>query len=180
MLPQLDGAEVLKPVRERDDATPVLALAARSQIDERVGVLDLGADDYLCKPFDLRELEACCRALLRRGAGQAPGVQQFGVLALDPAAHRLYCNGEPLFLPMREFLLLEIFLSGLGRVMSKDDIADRLFGLDDEPPAMNAVELYVGRLRKRIDGAGLRIRTLRGMGYLAEIDHEIDDRGDAG
>src|SRR5699024_4185071 len=170
MLPQLDGQEVLQRLRKRGDAMPVLVLTARSQVDERVGVLDLGADDYLCKPFEMRELEARTRALLRRRAGQASGLQQFGNLALDAAAHRLYCNDEPLFLPMREFRLLEILLSGVGRVMDKDTLADRLFGLDDDAPAINAVELYIGRLRKRLAGSGVRIRTLRGMGYLAEID----------
>lgn len=170
MLPRLDGQQVLQRLRNRGDATPVLVLTARSEVDERVDMLDLGADDYLCKPFEMRELEARARVLLRRRAGQATGMQHFGRLALDPSARRLYCNDEPLFLPMREFRLLEILLSGLDRVLEKDEIADRLFGLDDDSPAINAVELYIGRLRKRLTGSGVRIRTLRGMGYMAEID----------
>lgn len=179
MLPQLDGQQVLQRLRERGDNTPVLVLTARSQVDERVSVLDLGADDYMCKPFEMRELEARGRALLRRHSGQASGRQHYGKLTLDAAAHRLYCNDEPLFLPMREFRLLEILLSGLGRVMDKDEIADRLFGLDGDPPALNAVELYVGRLRKRLADSGVRIRTLRGMGYLAELEENTQTAADS-
>ncbi|WP_435104075.1 response regulator transcription factor [Arhodomonas sp. AD133] len=169
MIPPPDGFEVLRRLRERGDAIPVLVLTARSEVDDRVGALDRGADDYLVKPFDFRELEARVRALLRRGAGEAAPRQRLGGLTFDPAARRVLCGDAPLDLPNREFRLLEIFLSRPGRVFSKDEIADRLFGLED-PPAPNAIEVYVARLRRRLAGSGVVIRTHRGLGYVAEAD----------
>lgn len=167
MIPAPDGFEVLRQLRERGDATPVLVLTARSEVDDRVGALDRGADDYLVKPFDFRELEARARALLRRGAGEAAPRRRLGALTFDAAARRVLNGDTPLDLPNREFRLLEIFLSHPGRVFSKDEIADRLFGLAD-PPAPNAIEVYVARLRRRLAGSGVAIRTRRGLGYVAE------------
>ncbi len=176
-LPGMSGFELLRRARARRDTTPVLVLTARSEVDDRVGALDLGADDYLVKPFDFRELEARARALLRRGGGEAAGARHFGALKFDPAARRAFLHGQPPDLPNREFRLLEVFLSRPGRVLSKDDIADRLFGLDSLP-APNAIEVYVARLRRRLDGSGVHIRTLRGLGYLVEVDvPPADDTG---
>ena len=166
-LPKLDGLRVLAGMRERGDSTPVLMLTARDGIEDRVQALDVGADDYLGKPFDFREFEARCRVLLRRARGQASEVVQIGGFQFDNAAHRVSLNGEPIELPNREYRLLEILVGRLGQVVGKDEIGNGLFGFDDEA-GPNAIELYVGRLRKKLAGAPLRITTVRGVGYLLE------------
>jgi two-component system, OmpR family, response regulator TctD len=165
-LPKKDGFSVLRALRNRGDRTPVLMLTARSDIEDRVGALDVGADDYLSKPFDFREFDARCRALLRRSQGLASGVTVLGTLVFDRGAKTAKLGDVPLSLPNREYRLLEIFVGNLGRVLSKDQIASQLFGFDDEA-GVNAIELYVGRLRRKL-GTALTIRTMRGMGYVAE------------
>ena len=172
-LPRLDGLRLLADLRERGDTTPVLMLTARDGIEDRVKALDAGADDYLAKPFDFREFEARCRVLVRRSRGQASEVLQIGSLAFDNAAHRLTLGGEIIDLPNREYRLLEILLGRLGQLVSKDEIAKSLFGFDDEA-GPNAIELYIGRLRKKLAGAPLRIVTVRGAGYLAEPSDVAD------
>jgi two-component system, OmpR family, response regulator TctD len=167
-LPKMDGFEVLRALRKRGSKTPVLMLTARAAIEDRVSALDVGADDYLAKPFDFRELEARCRALLRRSQGLAADVTTVGPLEFDRTAKAVRLRGVPLILPNREFRLLEIFIGALGRMLSKEQIAAKLFDFDDEA-GPNAIELYVGRLRKKLDGA-LNIRTIRGSGYIAETD----------
>jgi len=182
MLPDMDGAQILATRREAGDSTPFLVVTARSRIDDRVDVLDLGADDYLVKPFDLRELEARVRVLLRRGAGQADNRIRHGELIFDRSANQIFLNGTPFDLPNREFRLLEIFLSRPGQVLSKDILTDHLFGLSIDSPSPNAIEVYVGRLRRRLEGSGVEIRTLRGRGYVAEFpkgDGDGDADGDA-
>lgn len=174
MLPDMDGAQLLSARRSAGDSTPFLVVTARSRIDDRVDVLDLGADDYLVKPFDLRELEARVRVLLRRGAGQANNCIRHGELVFDRTAHQVFHNGTPLDLPNREFRLLEIFLSRPGQVLNKDILTDHLFGLSIDPPSPNAIEVYVGRLRRRLEGSGVTIRTLRGRGYVAEFPNEAE------
>jgi two-component system response regulator TctD len=164
MLPKADGFAILKRLRARGLAVPVLILTARSQVDDRVGALDIGADDYLVKPFDFRELEARARALLRRRQGAATNLITCGALTLDRAARTAAVAGEPLALTRRELTLLEILASRIGRVFGKDELMDQLFGLD-ESGSENAVEQYVARLRRKLQGAGLEIRTLRGLGY---------------
>lgn len=166
-LPRMNGLSLLAGLRGRGDATPVLMLTARDGIEDRVNALDVGADDYLGKPFDFREFEARCRVLLRRNRGQAAGVVQIGGFVFDSAAHRASCDGEAIELPNREFRLLEILIGRIGQVVSKDEIANGLFGFDDEA-GPNAIELYVGRLRKRLAAAPLRIVTVRGAGYMIE------------
>ena len=168
-LPRMSGQTVLRRLRRRCQRTPVLVLTARSDVDAKVSVLDVGADDYLVKPFDFRELEARCRALLRRPHGLAASTAEFGNLTLDIAAKRVSVAGRTVELGGREFRLLELLLSHRGRVLSKAALLDRLFGLDDAV-APNAVELYVSRLRRKLDGSAVHIRTLRGMGYVAELD----------
>jgi two-component system response regulator TctD len=169
MLPGLTGQAVLQRLRQRRSRTPVLVLTARSDVDDKVGVLDYGADDYLVKPFDFRELEARCRALLRRPHGMAASAVEFGNLVFDAAAKRVSVAGQAVELGTREFRLLELLLAHRGRVLSKDVLIEQLFGLDD-PVAPNAIELYVSRLRRKLEGSAVRIRTLRGMGYVAELD----------
>jgi len=173
-LPRLDGFGILRSLRAKGKKTPVLMLTARSEIEDRVGALDVGADDYLLKPFDFREFDARCRALLRRSQGLASGTTRIGGLLFDRAAKTATLDGVLLDLPRREYRLLEIFIGNLGRVLSKDDIASQLFDFDDEA-GPNAIELYVGRLRKKL-GDTLTIRTMRGMGYVAEgrVSEESD------
>jgi two-component system response regulator TctD len=168
-LPRMDGFEVLRRLRRRGDATPVLILTARAEVDDRVDALDIGADDYLVKPFDFRELEARSRVLLRRQAGAASAQRTYGRLLFDELARRVFIDEEALELPQREYRLLEIFLAAVGRVLSKEEIADHLFGIEDVV-GPNVVELYVGRLRKKLEGTGVRIRTLRGLGYVADVE----------
>lgn len=172
-LPRKDGFALLRSLRQRGSRTPVLMLTARSNIEDRVGALDVGADDYMSKPFDVREFDARCRALLRRSQGVASGVTTIGALVFDRGAKTAKLDGVPLKLPNREYRLLEIFVGNVGRVLSKDDIASRLFDFDDEAGA-NAIELYVGRLRKKLDGF-LTIRTMRGLGYVAEAHSPDED-----
>ncbi|HUN10973.1 MAG TPA: response regulator transcription factor [Rhabdaerophilum sp.] len=169
MLPHLDGFSILRRLRERKDRTPVLVLTARSQIEDRVSALDLGADDYLVKPFDFRELEARVRALLRRQTGSATNVVRCGLLTIDRAGRVAELDGRPLDLTRRELTLLEILATRPGRVFPKDELIDQLFGLDDEP-SENAVEQHMARLRRKIAGAGVEIRTLRGLGYQMVTD----------
>lgn len=166
-LPRMDGTEILANLRARGDKTPVLMLTARADIEDRVAALDSGADDYLAKPFDFREFEARCRALLRRPQGQAEAVLRIGQLSIDMAARRVSLGDAVLELPNREFSLLEILVGRLGRVVTREEIAAKLFGFDDEA-GPNAIDLYVGRLRRKIAEGGLRITTVRSVGYLAE------------
>jgi two-component system response regulator TctD len=169
-LPGMDGFAILRALRRRGSRTPVLMLTARSEIRDRVGALDVGADDYLSKPFDFREFDARCRALLRRSQGSASNITRVGRLTFDRANKVAQIGDTQLRLPNRELRLLEIFLANVGRVVSKDQIASQLFEFDDEA-GPNAIELYVCRLRQKLDPA-LTIRTIRRLGYIAEA---VDD-----
>ena len=164
MLPGVDGVTILQRMRREGVATPVLMLTARVDIDARVSALDLGADDYLTKPFDYRELDARVHALLRRGAGDSTDLLQCGGVVLDRKARSVTVDGEPVELTRRELTLLEIIASRPGRVFSKEELVDRLFSLDDSP-SQNAVEQYIARLRRKLAHGRIEIRTLRGLGY---------------
>ncbi len=148
-LPVMDGVEVLRALRRRGSKVPVLMLTARSDVKYRVDALDVGADDYLAKPFDFREFTARCRALLRRSQGIASSETAVGGLVLDRTAKVVRVGDTQLTLPNREYRLLEILIGSLGRVLSKDQIAAQLFDFDDEASG-NAIELYVGRLRRKL------------------------------
>jgi len=165
-LPGLDGMSILRRMRSRGDRTPVLVLTARSAIDDRIDGLDLGADDYLAKPFDVREFLARCRALLRRGKGEAIDRIEFGSIVFDGIAKTIRMNNTQILLPNREFRLLEILLRSRGRVLDKEQIAEQLFDFDHET-GPNAIEVYVARLRKKLTG-GLVIKAIRGLGYTIE------------
>ncbi len=167
-LPGLGGEGVLAELRQRKTDTPVLILTARNQINDRIKLLDLGADDYLTKPFDFGELEARVRALLRRKQGYASNISEHGNMVFNRDAKTVTIDGQSCPLVNREFRLLEIFLSGLERVMSKEELTEKLFNADETPSA-NAIELYVARLRKKLTGSSLQIQTLRGLGYVARV-----------
>lgn len=170
-LPSMDGIALLAALRRRGDRTPVLMLTARSRIDDRIDALDIGADDYLSKPFDAREFDARCRALLRRSRGGATDLIEAGPLRFDGIS-KLVCVGDvQLSLPNREFRLLEILIGNLGRVISKEQIAAQLFDFDDEA-GPNAIEVYVGRLRRKL-GDALVIQTVRGLGYLTTASGQV-------
>jgi two-component system response regulator TctD len=169
MLPGLDGFEILRRLRQSKNRVPVMILTARSEIEDRVGALDLGADDYLVKPFDFRELEARARVLMRRHEGEPTNIIQCGDIALDRASRSVRVGRREVQLKRREMSLLEILASRPGRVFSKDELLENLFGFDEEVNP-NAVELYVGRLRKKLEGAKARIVTLRGIGYQLMSD----------
>jgi len=166
-LPGVDGLEVLRRLRRRGSAVPVLILTARDSVEDRVAGLDLGADDYMVKPFNLAELEARTRALVRRVQSAATARITHAALTLDTVARRAFVGSEALDLSAREVALLEALLLSTGRVVSKDQLADRLYGVSDEV-GPNAIEVFVHRLRRKIEPAGVVIRTIRGLGYLVE------------
>ena len=152
-LPALDGFSILKRLRQRKSKMPVLVLTARSQVDDRVDALDLGADDYLVKPFDYRELEARARVLFRRSTGEPTNEITCGRVAIDRGKRMVKVDGAPVELTRRELTLLEILSARPGRIFGKDELVDQLFGFDDEP-SPNAIEQYVARLRKKLAGPG--------------------------
>jgi len=164
MLPDGDGRAFLKQHRMSDLDTPVIVLTARSQVSDRIGSLDLGADDYVTKPFDHAELEARCRAVLRRKSGNSKATIETGGIVFDSVAGLLTVAGEPVKLRNRELRLLELFLNAPGQIFPKQKLSDRLFSYDDDV-SENAIEVYVGRLRKHLEKSDLGITTLRGMGY---------------
>jgi two-component system OmpR family response regulator len=165
-LPDIDGFEVLRRLRRRHAPTNVLVLTARDAVEDRVHGLDLGADDYLTKPFAVTEFEARVRALLRRTSLPA-GAIAMGGLTVDVEAKRVRVNGTSIDLTVREWALLELFMARPGRVLSKEQIAQQLADYDAQLTP-NAIEVYVSRLRGKIEAAGVRIRTVRGFGYLWE------------
>lgn len=165
-LPELDGFEVLRRLRARRTATLVLILSAEDEIDARIRGLDLGADDYLTKPFALGELEARIRALARRAAG-TPGDARCGTLVLDRAGQRVLCEGVPLDLTRAEYMVLAALVERCGKVVSKSQLFEQLYDWDANA-GLSAVEVYVSRIRRKIERTGVRVRTVRGLGYLLE------------
>jgi two-component system OmpR family response regulator len=165
-LPKLTGLEVLKRLRARNSNVPVLILTAMDGTGDRVKGLDLGADDYMVKPFELAELEARVRALTRRSAGTIPLIQ-CGALTYDQVGRVAQINEQTLELSAREIGLLEVLLTRMGRLVSKDQLVDHLCGWGEEV-SHNAIEVYVHRLRKKIETGGVRIVTVRGLGYCLE------------
>ena len=169
MLPDGDGRSFLKHHRAAQNDTPIIVLTARSQVSDRISMLDLGADDYVTKPFDHAELQARCRAVLRRKTGTAQSVLTIGDVAFDTLAGDLTVKGEHINLRNRELRLLELLISSKGQVFSKQKLVDRLFSYDDDV-SENAVEVYIGRLRKHLEGSRVQIKTLRGLGYRLDDD----------
>lgn len=166
-LPKVDGFDLLRELRAQGVRVPVLVLTARDALEDRVKGLDLGADDYLTKPFDLPEFEARVRALIRRGHHRASASLRHGALRLDTAGRRLYSGAQPIDLSVRELAVIELLMLREGRVVTKEQMVDHLYGWNEEVSG-NAIEVCVHRLRKKLEPAGANIRTVRGMGYLLD------------
>ena len=164
-LPQRSGLEVLKEVRGSGNVTPVLVLTARDTVSDRIAGLDSGADDYLAKPFDMDELVARIRALLRRSRGRANPILTHGDISLDPAAHKVTRADEVVELSGREFAILQVLLEFSGKVMSRSRLEEELYGWSSDVES-NTVEVYIHHLRKKL-GSDL-IRTIRGVGYMID------------
>jgi two-component system OmpR family response regulator len=166
-LPGIDGFEVLRRMRLSGHAMPVLVLTARDAVGDRVHGLDLGADDYMTKPFALPELAARVRALIRRGqAGVGPRTTH-GPLEIDRAGRRAFLSGSPLDLAAREWAVLQILLEKVEKVVSKESFIESLTNWEEDLSS-NAIEVYISRLRAKLEPAGIRIRTVRGFGYMLE------------
>ncbi len=162
-LPRKPGLDVLRRLRQKGNAIPVLILTARDAVAERVAGLDAGADDYLVKPFDFEELEARIRALLRRRAGRAEALLRHGDITLNPATHEVFQREVPVSLSAREFSLLQALMDRPGAVLSRAQLEEKLYGWDQEVES-NAIEVHIHALRKKL-GAEL-IRNVRGVGYM--------------
>ncbi|WP_027457817.1 response regulator [Dechloromonas agitata] len=166
-LPRRDGLTVLKGIRQRGNPLPVLILTARDTIEDRILGLDSGADDYLLKPFDMGELLARLRALIRRAEGKATPRLEVSGIVLDPAAHTVSVDGSPIDLTAKEFALLHTLMLNAGRVLSRQQLEQHLYSWNDETGS-NTIEVYVHHLRRKL-GRDL-IRNMRGIGYLIEKD----------
>ncbi len=166
-LPKVDGFTVLRGLREKNRQVPVIILTARDAEGDRVKGLDLGADDYMIKPFSLPELEARVRALIRRGQCGVNPVYSCGALTFDSVGRRATINGAPLELTTRELSVLEALMLRTGWVVSKEQLLERLYSYSEEASS-NAIEVYIHRLRKKVEPAGVTIRTIRGLGYVID------------
>lgn len=166
-LPKMDGLELLKLRRSARDRTPVLILTARDTIADRVKGLDAGGDDYLVKPFDLAELQARLRALLRRAKGEAAPVLRHGRIELDPADHSVRLDGAPVVLSNREFAILHDLVTNAGRILTRGQLEERIYGWGEEIGS-NAVEVHIHNLRRKLYPTV--IRTMRGVGYFAPAE----------
>ena len=164
-LPKVPGLEVLKKMRAQGNDTPVIILTAMDGVEERVKGLDSGADDYLTKPFDLEELTARLRALLRRRGGRSTPVITHGELIVDPASHSVTLSEKIIDISPREFTILQLLLENYGKVMSRSRLEEGLYAWNDEVES-NTVEVHIHHLRKKL-GAEL-IRTIRGVGYIID------------
>ncbi|WP_376873890.1 response regulator transcription factor [Albirhodobacter sp. R86504] len=169
-LPDGLGTDLLAELRAAQDRTPVLMLTALFSVDDRVTALNLGADDYLVKPFDHRELEARLQALHRRESAQKGEEIRVGQLCFNPTAQTASVREEPLHLTRREFALLAMLIRNRGKIMSKERLFEGLFSFNDADVGLNAIELYIARLRKKLVHAGVVIETQRGLGYRLDLD----------
>lgn len=170
MLPRRDGFAVLKALREHENQAPVLILTARDGISDKVTGLDLGADDYLTKPFAFEELLARVRALLRRGTDRRAAPLKLGDLSVDPLTRTVVRGSRRIDLTAREYALLEYFLRNASRVLTRPMIAQHVWGIDFDSES-NIIDVYVGYLRRKIDGEGERrlFHTVRGAGYVMKV-----------
>ncbi len=168
-LPDGLGTDLLKELRQKSDRTPVLVLTAEFSVDDRVSTLNSGADDYLVKPFDYRELEARIQALYRREQGDKAEELAIGDLTFNATARVVRLKEAQVNLTRREFSLLELFIRNRGKVLSKERLFEGIFSFQDTDVSMNALELYVARLRKKLSGSSVVIETQRGLGYKLEV-----------
>ncbi len=166
-LPRQDGLSVLKNLRAAGNRIPTLIITARDAVTDRVRGLDAGADDYLVKPFDLEEIAARVRALLRRGAGRPQPVLEVGRLRIDPASHDVRLDGAPIALSAREFALLHALAERPGEILSREKLEDRLYGWGEEIDS-NAIEVHIHNLRRKLGAEA--IRNVRGVGYKIGFD----------
>lgn len=167
-LPDVSGFDVLKKLREKGCRMPILVLTARDTVQDRITGLDLGADDYMLKPFEPSELEARIRALMRRSHGDPSPVVTIGNLVINRSLGTATIGDRVLELRRREWAVLERLVARAGKLVSKERLTDEVFGFD-EPVAPNAVEVYIARLRKKLEPDGPTIRTLRGLGYMLDV-----------
>ena len=164
-LPKLSGLSLLQHARHEGNSTPIIILTARESVEDRVKGLDSGADDYLIKPFDLNELSARIRALVRRSQGRADSVLQYRNITLDPAAHSVLVDDVVVNVPRREFALLQKLLENSGQVLSREQLMQSIYGWEEDVDS-NALEVHIHNLRKKLNASF--IRTIRGVGYMAE------------
>ncbi|HXW65760.1 MAG TPA: response regulator transcription factor [Burkholderiaceae bacterium] len=168
-LPQRDGLEVLRAIRARNDSTPVIVITARDSLTDRVSGLDAGADDYIVKPFELDELLARMRAVVRRHAGRGQSAIAVGSVTLDPSTREVTRNGASLALSAREYAVLEALMLRPGAILSRAQLEDRLYGWGEELES-NAISVYIHQLRRKL-GEGF-IHTVRGVGYYVGAPKE--------
>lgn len=164
-LPKLSGIALLQSIRLDGDTTPVIILTARDSIEDKIKGLDHGADDYITKPFDLNELSARIRALIRRSQGRANTILHYNNITLDPVAHIVTLDGHSINVPRREFALLQKLLENKGMVLSRDQLMKSMYGWDEDLDS-NALEVHIHNLRKKLNASF--IRTIRGIGYMVE------------
>lgn len=164
MLPDGDGRDFLKKIRKKNNNVPVIVMTAKTEISDKVDLLDIGADDYIIKPFDKSELEARCRAVLRRQSGQNQIKLEFANTIVYPLIAKIEVNGQTKTLRNRELRLLEIFYNSPEIIFSKDQLSDRMFSIS-EIISENAIEVYIARIRKKLEGGDAKIETARGIGY---------------
>ena len=172
-LPKVDGLEVLRRLRARSARVPVLILSGREAPDQKVAGLDLGADDYIGKPFRLDELQARVRALLRRAQGSASPRLVYGEFSYDSVERVASMGGRPVDLSVHETSMLEALVTRFGRVVSKEQLVEKLYNYDSDV-SQNAIEVYIHRLRRKIDGSGVTVKTVYGRGYLLDYKAEPD------
>lgn len=169
-LPDGNGTDLLRALRRDGNLAPVLMLTAQFSVDDKVSAFSVGADDYLVKPFDYRELEARIHAMLRRNLSDKSGEIILAGLSFNPTTSVAHINGERLNLTRREFALLSMLVRHRDQVFSKERILEGLYSFDDAIVGLNAIELYVARLRKKLIGSGVGIKTLRGLGYQLDVE----------
>lgn len=172
-LPKMDGLTVLQRLRQRKIEIPVLILSAREGLDDRIKALDLGADDYLTKPFKLKELEARLRALIRRANSNNSNLINVGVLSLNTTERIISANGKMIAFSKREYGVLELLMLRNGRAVSKEALIENLYNWSEEV-STNAIEVYIFRVRKKLDPYNIRINNISGLGYMLE-DNELEN-----
>ncbi len=164
-LPKLSGLKFLQSIRQQGNATPIIILTARDTVGDRIQGLDMGADDYMVKPFDLNELSARVRALIRRSQGRADTIIQYRNITLDPASHTVMVDDQVVNVPRREFALLQKLLENTGYALTRDQLMQSIYGWDEDVDS-NVLEVHIHNIRKKLNAHF--IRTIRGVGYMVE------------